>query len=365
MIFKGLNERGYMSLGFAILGCGRIAERHVNLLGTGSIVGAHLVAVCDIKKERAEKFSEKYKVSEYQDMHKMMEENREKIDVIIILTESGLHAKHCLELARYKKHIVVEKPMALTLNDADEMIRVCDQYGIKLFVVKQNRYNVPIQKLKNALLEQRFGKLVMGTVRVRWKRDQEYYNQDQWRGTWAHDGGVFANQASHHVDLLLWMMGEVDSVFAASATRLVNIEVEDTGVAIIRFRSGALGIIEATTAARPRDIEGSISVLGEKGMVEVGGFAVNEIKHWEFSQKLDSDEAILNSKEAPPSVYGFGHKSFLENVVSSIRKNAPALVDGLEGRKSLEVISAIYESIETRREIPLRFNPLHARLGAK
>lgn len=354
-----------MSLGFAVLGCGRIAERHISLLGSGHIEGAHLVSVCDLKKERAEKFSKKFNIPGYQNLHEMMEQNKQEIDAVIILTESGLHAKHCLELAVYKKHIIVEKPMALTLNDADEMIRVCDQYGIKLFVVKQNRYNVPIQKLKQALMANRFGKLALGTVRVRWKRDQEYYDQDPWRGTWAYDGGVFANQASHHVDLLLWLMGEVDSVFALSATRLVDVEVEDTGVAIIRFRSGALGVIEATTAARPKDIEGSISILGEKGMVEVGGFAVNEIKHWEFSQKLPEDELIINSKETPPSVYGFGHKSFLENVVRAINKDAPALVDGLEGRKSLEVIAAIYESIETKREISLRFNPLRCRLGEK
>src|SRR5205814_6206791 len=164
--------------------------------------------------------------------------------------------------AQYKKHIMVEKPMALTLTDADRMIAACDQAGIKLFVVKQNRFNVPVMKLREALEAGRFGRLVLGTVRVRWCRTQAYYDQDAWRGTWALDGGVLSNQASHHIDVLEWMMGDVDSVFAKSTTALVKIEAEDTAVVVLKFKSGALGVIEATTAARPRDLEGSVSILG-------------------------------------------------------------------------------------------------------
>lgn len=348
----------------ALVGCGRIAKKHAEILGDKQIKGTELAAVCDTNVERAKFYGEKYKVPWFDDMHEMMNAVGDQIDVINILTESGNHARHTLALANYGKHIVVEKPMALTLDDADAMIRACDAAGIKLFVVKQNRYNYPVLKLREAVEENRFGKLVMGTVRVRWCRTQEYYNQDAWRGTWSMDGGVFTNQASHHVDLLEWMMGEPESVFARSRTALVDIETEDTGVAIIKFRNGALGVIEATTAARPKDIEGSISILGEKGTVEIGGFAVNEMKVWNFADQKEEDKEVLEKyRQNPPNVYGFGHVAYLQQVVDSIRNNKPALVDGLEGRKSLELITAIYESIETGKEVFLRFKPSKCKLG--
>ncbi len=287
-------------------------------------------------------------------------------DVVVVLTESGRHAEHVLELARYGRDIVVEKPMALTLEDADAMIRACDGAGVRLFVVKQNRFNVPVVKLREALEKGRFGRLVLGTVRVRWCRTQAYYDQDPWRGTWALDGGVLSNQASHHVDLLEWMMGDVDSVFARSATALVKIEAEDTAVVVLRFRSGALGIIEATTAARPTDLEGSISLLGELGSVEIGGFAVNEIRVWKFVQPDAQDAKVMSDYSVnPPNVYGFGHQAYYEHVIDCIRNDKQQLVDGLEGRKSLELISAIYESIETGKEVQLRFRPTRCRLGVR
>ena len=193
----------------------------------------------------------------------------DEIDIISVLTPSGMHADHAVQLSRFEKHLVIEKPMALTLEDADKMIAACDQAGTKLFIVKQNRFNKPVVKLKQALDEGRFGKLVMGTVRVRWCRDQSYDDQDDWRGTWALDGGVFANQASHHIDLLMWCLGTPISVFAVSRTALVSIEAEDTAVAIVKFKNGAIGVIEATTATRPRDLEGSLSILGENGSAEI------------------------------------------------------------------------------------------------
>lgn len=351
------------SLNFALIGCGRISNKHAELLGNGQISGAKLVAVCDIRKDRARKLGKRFRVSWYGDLHRMMAEEPD-IDAVCILTPSGEHVRNVLELTPYGKHLVVEKPMALTLDDADAMIQACDHAGIRMFVVKQNRWNLPVQRLREALDSGRFGKLVMGTVRVRWCRKQEYYDQDEWRGTWAMDGGVFSNQASHHVDLLEWMLGEPEAVYATSSTRLVEIETEDTGVAVIRFRNGAIGVVEATTATRPKDLEGSLSLLGETGTVEIGGFAVNEMKVWNFSKPLPEDEKILkSSRQNPPNVYGFGHQAFLEHVVRCINKDSPALVDGLEGRKSLELITAIYESIATGREVPLRFRPRHSRLG--
>lgn len=349
-------------LKFAIVGCGRIAKRHSELLGNNQVKNATLVAVCDILEEKARKIVEQFNVPFYLDMDEMME--KESPDVVSVLTESGNHAKHVINLAKYGKHIVVEKPMALTLDDADAMIRACDENGCKLFVVKQNRFNVPVVKLKEAIDEGRFGKLVLGTVRVRWCRTQEYYNQDKWRGTWAMDGGVLTNQASHHIDLLEWMMGDVDSVFAKSTTALVDIEAEDTAVVLLQFRNGALGIIEATTATRPKDLEGSISILGEYGSVEIGGFAVNKMIHWSFMNKIEGDDEVLEKfSENPPNVYGFGHKAYYEHVVDSILNNKKQLVDGFEGRKSLELITAIYESIETGKEVFLRFKPTRCKLG--
>ena len=354
-------------LGFALVGCGRIARKHAGNLGEGKIANAKLVAVCDLIEEKAKFYGEKYNVPWYTDMHEMASRESENINVFNILTPSGDHANHTIELSKYGKHLVVEKPMALTLSDADQMIKACDKAGIKLFVVKQNRFNLPVKKLREAVTSDRFGKMVMGTVRVRWSRDQKYYDQDKWRGTWKYDGGVFANQASHHVDLLQWMMGDVESVFAKSETRLVNIEAEDTGVVVLKFKSGALGIIEATTATRPKDLEGSISILGEKGTVEIGGFAVNEMKTWNFIDATSAEnESILKEfNQNPPDVYGFGHTEYLNNVVDSILHKKSALVDGLGGRKSLELISAIYESIETGREVQVNFTPKQCRLGLR
>jgi UDP-N-acetyl-2-amino-2-deoxyglucuronate dehydrogenase len=351
-------------LKFALVGCGRIAKRHSELLGLNQIFNARLAAVCDIKADRAAEIGSTMNVPHYTDMHTMMRE--ESIDVVVVLSESGLHADQVVALAPYGKHIIVEKPMALNLADADRMILACDRAGVKLFVVKQNRFNVPVMKLRQALEEGRFGKMVMGTVRVRWSRPQKYYDQDAWRGTWALDGGVLANQASHHVDLLEWMLGQPTSVFAIAKTALVNIEAEDTAAVLLRFANGAFGIIEATTAVRPRDLEGSISLMGEGGTVVIEGFAVNQMKTWNFVDPLPGDDDALSKYSVnPPNVYGFGHQAYYEHVVDCILNNTQQLVDGLEGRKSLELISAIYESIETGREVALRFEPKHCRLGQR
>jgi predicted dehydrogenase len=355
-----------MTIRFAIVGCGRVAPKHAGNLTEGKIRDAALVAVCDVKPEKARAFGEKYRVPWFTDMHQMMKEMGGSIDVVNILTPSGDHAQNAIDLAAYGKHLVVEKPMALTLEDADRMITACDRANVRLFVVKQNRFNLPVTKLREALDQGRFGKLVMGTVRVRWCRTQAYYDQDPWRGTWQHDGGVFANQAIHHVDLLQWVMGDVETVFAKSTKALVNIEAEDTGVVVLKFKNGALGVIEATTATRPLDIEGSVSVLGEKATVEIGGFAVNEMKIWNFAEKMPGDEDVLKTYRVnPPDVYGFGHTEYLNDVVQAIKTGRSALVQGLDGRKSLELVTAIYESIETGKEVTVRFTPKMCKLGIK
>jgi predicted dehydrogenase len=345
----------------ALLGCGRIGERHARILASSA--QAELVGVADVEPAKAKAYASRHGGRTYRSLEELLA--AERPDLIAVCTPSGLHAEDVLAAARAGvPNIVVEKPMALTLAAADAMIAGCEESGTRLFVVKQNRYNLPIQKLRRALEAGRFGKLVLGAVRVRWCRRQDYYDQASWRGTWAMDGGVFSNQASHHVDMLVYMMGEVESVQAKSATRLVSIEAEDTGVAVLRFQSGALGVIEATTAARPVDLEGSISILGENGTVEVGGFAMNEMTVWKFADETPEDaEVLARYRTNPPDVYGFGHHEFYRDVFEAIRTNGRPVVDGREGRRSLEVITAIYESIETGREVRLPFTPAHSRLG--
>ncbi len=347
---------------FGLLGCGRIARRHSDLLGGNHIEGASLVAVCDPIRARADAVAGKFSVPAIYDIDDFLA--REDIDAVSVLTPSGLHPQHVIACARAGKHVVVEKPMALRLQDADDMIRACDEAGVKLFIVKQNRFNVPVVKARQALDAGRFGKLILGTVRVRWCRDQAYYDQDAWRGTWAYDGGVLSNQASHHVDMLEWFFGDVVSVHARATTALAKIETEDTAVATLKFKNGALGIIEATTAARPTDLEGSLSILGERGMVEIAGFAVNQIRHWRFVDETPADKEVIEKFSVnPPNVYGFGHQAYYQHVVDCLTSQRAALVDGLEGRKSLELITALYESIETGEEVHLHFAPKLSRLG--
>ncbi|MDA3885004.1 MAG: Gfo/Idh/MocA family oxidoreductase [Candidatus Delongbacteria bacterium] len=350
---------------FALVGCGRISGKHIDAID--AIKNTNIVAVCDTDFEKAKTVAKKIGNINFYSTYDEMLQN-EDIDIVSILTPSGLHAKQTIDIVKkYKKHIVVEKPMALILEDADEMIKVCDANSVRLFVVKQNRYNLPVQKLREAIEDDSFGKLVMGTVRVRWCRPQEYYDRDPWRGTWELDGGVITNQASHHIDLLEWMMGEPVSVMAKTKTYLADIEVDDTAAAIISFENGSMGIVEATTATRPKDLEGSLSVLGENGSVVIGGFAVNKMETWNFKNlsENESKEIVEKYAEMPPNVYGFGHQRYLEHVIDCIENNKQALVDGFEGRKSLELINAMYESAETGKEVFLRFHPKKSRLGKK
>jgi predicted dehydrogenase len=286
-------------LRFGVVGCGRIAANHLRALISDQ-VPAELVAVADVKADRARDKGEQYRVPYYLDYHEMLTRHPD-IDVIDILTPTGYHARHVIDLARYGKHFVVEKPMALRVSDCDRMIAACRKHGCRLFVVKQNRYNRAVVAARRALDSERFGKIVMGTVRVRWKRDQAYYARDSRRGTWELDGGVMAQQASHHLDLLQWFMGPVDRLQCQIATRLMRIEVEDTAAALFRFESGALGVFEATTATRPTDLEASLSILGEHGSVILGGSAVNRIEHWQFDHEIPEDEQVRRFSATGPA----------------------------------------------------------------
>jgi predicted dehydrogenase len=353
---------GEKSVGFALVGCGSIAKKHVHVI-QNLLEGARIVGLCDTVYERAKSLGDRMGVPAFASIRGMMESIGDKTDIVSILTPSGVHHQNVLDLVEYRKPLVVEKPIALRLDEADEILRACDAHRVKIFVVHQNRYNLPVIKAREAVEKGRLGKMVMGTVRLRWKRDQAYYDAANWRGTWAFDGGVFTNQASHHIDMLTWFMGGVETVKAVGITRLAKIECEDTGAAILRFDNGALGIIEATTATRPRDLEGSISILGEKGTIVIGGFFMNELITWEFEEKRPEDDRVMQLYGRNPETWGYNLGEYLKGVIDSIRNGKAGLVDGLEGRKSLELISAIYESMETGNEICLRFHPKKCRLG--
>ncbi len=335
---------------FLIMGCGRISKKHSELLGGNFIKNAKLVGVCDTDLNKAKELGIKYNIPYFQNIEDAL--SKVECDVVSILTPSGLHGKNILQVAAYNKHIVVEKPMTLDENEAVNVINECEKRQIKLFVVKQNRFNLPIVKLKQAIDEKKFGKIFLSTVRVRWARHQSYYDQDEWRGTWKYDGGVLSNQASHHLDLLEWMMGDIESVYAKSMTALANIETEDTAAVVLKFKNGALGIIEATTATRPNNIEGSLSILGEKGTVVVGGIAVDKVLTWRFENKESEEEQIIKKYSNEVNhVYGIGHKLYYDHVIDVLKNNTQNLIDGNEGRKSVRLINAIYESVRKNKEV--------------
>lgn len=343
---------------FAIVGCGRIAYRHIEAIQANP--QAELVALCDLNTNRANERNEKAGVSIYQDYNEML--LKEDIDVVNIMTPSGMHAEHAMDIIRkYKKHIVIEKPMALKASDAEELIRTARYTGVQLFIVHQNRFNKSVQKVKEGIENDLFGRLVMGTIRLRWSRGQAYYDQDPWRGIWALDGGALTNQAIHHIDLLRWLVGDIDSVSAIGATKLVDVEVEDTACAWLRFKNGALGAIEATTAARPlnQDLEASISILGENGVVIVEGASVNKLTTWTFDD-IDLNEYM----EEPPNVYGYGHNYIINNVVDVLIRGGEPLVQGEDALQSIKLLNAIYCSMEhDGKEIFLNDNPVSSKLG--
>jgi len=339
----------------ALVGCGRISKNHFEAID--KIDGLDLVAVADSDPKRASEAGAQWQVPAFTSLEKMLKEASP--DVVTIATPSGLHTEQGIIAARAGKHVVMEKPMAISLSGADALVQACDKAGVQLFVVKQNRLNPPIQLLKRAIDRNRFGRLYMASCTVHWARPQEYYDQAPWRGTWEFDGGAFMNQASHYVDLIQWLMGPVESVMAKTATLARRIETEDSGVAILKFRSGAIGTIQVTMLAYPRNLEGSITILGEKGSVKIGGTAVNKVENWQFAEYDDDDKLVAATETNPPNVYGLGHQGYYRNVLSVLRGEARPDTDGRAGRKSLELILGIYESAKTGREVPL---PLRAQV---
>jgi UDP-N-acetyl-2-amino-2-deoxyglucuronate dehydrogenase len=332
-----------------LVGCGRIAKNHLETIASEKRL--KLVGVCDLMEKRAKEVADTHKTPYFTDLKEML--INLEMDILAICTPSGLHPQHGIMAAEKGVHVLTEKPMATRLKDADDLIQACDRNNVQLFVVKQNRLNATMQLLKRAIDKGRFGKIYQAVVNVFWQRPQEYYDTAKWRGTWEFDGGAFMNQASHYVDALEWLIGEPKSVMAITATMARNIESEDMGAAVIEFRNGVIATINVSMLTFPKNYEGSITILGEKGTVKVGGIAVNTIEEWEFEEYDDDDKIVFESNYNPPNVYGFGHKGYYNNVIETLEGNQEANTDGRSGRKSLELILAIYKSSQTGKKIAL------------
>ena len=358
-----MNETSTRSpIRFGLVGAGKIGGRHAGILA--NLPGAELVAVCDKDAARAAGLATRHGARAYANHRELL--GGAELDVVTIATPSGSHAEIALDVAATGKHLVVEKPLALRLEDADAVIEACERARVQLFELKQNRYNPPVLRMYQAIRAGRLGRITLATARVRWCRPPHYYaDGGGWRGTWAEDGGVIANQAMHHVDMLMWLAGDVESVVARGSTVLAPIETEDVGLVILRFRSGALGALEATTTARPRDIESSVSILGDRGTVEIAGVALDTVRVWALDQMTADDEEVLRDFSAPsPAVLKQGHQAFYQDVLRSLAGEKPeVIVAGPEARRALEVLSAIYESLETGEEVRLPFTPTRCRLG--
>ena len=301
-----------------------------------------MVCVCDVDPVALKDAQAKTGATPYRSLTEMLKKS--DADVFILTTPSGLHPAQTIKIAEAGKSVVTEKPMATKWKDAKIMVKACDDYNVRLFVVKQNRHNKTLQLLKKAIEQKRFGKIYMVNLNVFWTRPQSYYDQGGWRGKWELDGGAFMNQASHYVDLINYLIGPLESLQAYTATLGRDIEAEDTGVISMKWRNGALGSMNVTMLSYPKNIEGSITVLGEKGSVKIGGVAVNEVQHWEFEDVNKSDEEIDEASYETTSVYGYGHNLYYENVINVMRGEALPNTDGREGLKSLEVIIAAYLS---------------------
>ena len=335
---------------FALVGCGRIAEKHFESFRRHAD-RVELAAVCDRDAAVLDAAVKNTGAKGYTSLDALLEAGT--CDAVVLTTPSGMHADQGVQAARAGVHVITEKPMATRWEDGKRLVKACDEAGVRLFVVKQNRLNTTLQLLKRAVDKRRFGRIYMVNINVFWTRPQSYYDSAKWRGTWEFDGGAFMNQASHYVDLLDWLVGPVESVQAFTATLARNIEVEDTGVVSIKWRSGALGSMNVTMLTYPQNLEGSITILGEKGTARIGGVAVNEISHWQFADADPDDELIKSASYETTSVYGFGHPLYYDNVIKTLRGEAEPETDGREGLRSLELLIAIYMSARDGHRVSL------------
>jgi UDP-N-acetyl-2-amino-2-deoxyglucuronate dehydrogenase len=344
-----------MSLKFALIGCGRIASNHIAAALENHL---HIHALCDIEsknmEDQARKFGLDPSVKLYNDYQEMLEKERPAL--VAICTESGRHAKMALDAMDFGCHLIIEKPIALSLQDADQIIFKAKEKNLKVSACHQNRFNKSVQKIREALDHGRFGKLLHGTAHIRWNRGEDYYKQALWRGTFEQDGGALMNQCIHNIDLLRWMMGDDIVEVTGMTDNLMHpyIDAEDLGLALIRFSNGSYGIVEGTTYIHPRNLEETLYIFGEKGTVKAGGKSVNFIEEWHFADKLDDPEEVKSKyQENPPDVYGFGHKPLYEDVIDAIKNDREPYVTAEDGRRALELVLAIYRSAQEGKSIKL------------
>lgn len=341
---------------YALIGCGRISTNHITAAVNNNL---EIVAVCDIRPEKMEDVLTKHglendeSIARYTDYKKMIEEN--ELDLVSIATESGKHAKIALDVIDAGINVIIEKPMAMNMRDAEEIIRRSDEKGVKVSACHQNRFNVAVQEVRKALEAGRFGRLSHGSINVRWNRNKGYYDQAPWRGTWAEDGGCLMNQCIHGIDLLRWMMGdEVEEVYGQTRQQFHDyLEAEDVGMAVIKFKNGAIGTVEGTTNVYPQNLEETLYIFGENGTVKVGGKSTNTIDVWNFRDETVEDEKNKGLEEETSNVYGNGHTSLFADVMDAIKNDRKPYVDAVAGRNALEMVLAIYKSQKEGRPVKL------------
>lgn len=342
---------------YALIGCGRIAVNHIKAALNNKL---QIVAVCDVIEEKMEALLAKYNlqnetsIKRYTDYKQMLAENAD-IELISIATESGLHAEIALYCIEHNKNVIIEKPMAMSIADADKIIEASETYGVKVSACHQNRFNVAVQKMRKAFEAGRFGKISHGSIHVRWNRDKNYYDQAPWRGTWAQDGGALMNQCIHGIDLLRWMMGgEIDEVYGKTKQQFHHyLQAEDLGMAVVSFKNGAVATIEGTTNVYPKNLEETLYLFGETGTVKIGGTSTNNIDVWDFADETEADAENKGLKEATSNVYGNGHTSLFADVIDAIKNNRQPYVDAKAGRDALELVLAIYKSAAEGKPVKL------------
>ena len=341
---------------YALIGCGRIATNHMKAAINNKL---EIVAVCDVFSEKMETLLAKHdlqtdtSIKRYEDYKQMVAE--EKPDLVSIATESGIHAEIALYCIEQGINLIIEKPMAMSIEDADRIISLSEKKGVKVSACHQNRFNVAIQKLRKAVEAGRFGKLSHGSIHVRWNRDHGYYDQASWRGTWAQDGGALMNQCIHGIDLLRWMMGdEIEEVYGATRQQFHDyLEAEDVGMAVVKFKNGAIGTIEGTTNVYPKNLEETLYIFGENGTVKIGGTSTNNIDVWDFADETEDDSKNKGLKEETSNVYGNGHTSLFADVIDAIQSDRQPYVDAVAGRNALETVLSIYKSQKTGKSVKL------------
>lgn len=342
---------------YALIGCGRIAVNHIKAALNNKL---QIVAVCDVIEEKMEVLLAKYNlqnetsIKRYTDYKQMLAENVD-IELISIATESGLHAEIALYCIENNKNVIIEKPMAMSIADADKIIEASEKHGVKVSACHQNRFNVAVQKMRKALEAGRFGKISHGSIHVRWNRDKNYYDQAPWRGTWAQDGGALMNQCIHGIDLLRWMMGgEIDEVYGKTKQQFHHyLQAEDLGMAVVSFKNGAVATIEGTTNVYPKNLEETLYLFGEIGTVKIGGTSTNNIDVWDFADETEADVENKGLKEATSNVYGNGHTSLFADVIDAVKNNRQPYVDAKAGRDALELVLAIYKSAAEGKPVKL------------